>query len=946
MAPGFEYRLLGPVGVEHDGIAVPIIGAKQQTLLATLLVDANRVVSSERLIARIWEDAPPAKALGALHTQVARLRRLLTEQTGTDTDPIATHANGYLITVFEQDLDLYRFNAQIQAADAAAATGRLPDAVTAYDQALAEWHGEPLGGTCSESLRREVGSALTERHLSVTEARLDAVLRLGRHQQALADLAELTAAHPLRERFWEQYMLALYRSGRQGDALAAYRDVSTQLAEELGVEPGTGLRDLHQRILAADPDLIRDQATQPVIPTARPARVVPGQLPASIRHFTGRAAELKVLNELLSEATAKGPVVISAIGGTAGIGKTALAVHWAHLHADRFPDGQLYVNLRGFDPSNTPMPAGDVVRHLLDALGIPAQRIPTSPDEQAGLYRSVLADRRMLVLLDNARDAIQVRPLLPASPGTLVLVTSRNQLGTLIALDGAVPLTLDLLTHDEALNLLTRRLGHERVHADERASSELIDLCVRLPLALNIAAARAALRPAHPLSACVDELRDARQRLDALAVEGEVADIRAVFSWSYRALDSETAGMFRLLGLHPGPDVSVPAAASLTALDLDRTRRALNKLSAAHLLTEHAPGRYMFHDLLQAYAAEQAHTNDSPTDRDAALRRVCDFYTHTAYSADRLMDAPRPLIQLDPPSPGSDPLSMADMTAATAWFDAEHANLLAAQESAAEHFWHGAVYQLAWVLTTFLRHRGRLRDQIAAWQAGLRAAEQLPDPTPQTVAHRLLGRAYTELGDPEEGMRHLQQALALAEQHFDLTQQAHSHRLLAWTWELRGDDRQALYHSTHSLDLYRTLDQPLWEADALNGIGWHAAHLGEYDTARTHCEAALNLHRHHHNRDGEAATLDSLGYIAHLSGQYHAAIEYYQQAHNLLRSLGNNYASAFVFEHLGHPHAALGEYEQARTAWQRAHKLYQEQGRVQDADRVERQLNERLSARP
>jgi DNA-binding SARP family transcriptional activator len=521
MAPGFEYRLLGPVEVEHDGVAVPIRGAKQRALLAALLADANRVVSGERLIAWIWESAPPAKALGALHNQVARLRQVLTKQAGPDADPITTHADGYLITLDGQDFDLHRFNIWTQSADAAAAADRLQDALMAYDQALAEWHGEPLSGIRSESLRLGLGSALTERHLTVIEARLDTVLRLGQHRPALAELAELTAAHPLREHFWEQYMLALYRCGRQGDALTTYRGVSALLAEELGIEPGAGLRKLHQRILAADPALVLEQARQPAAPAAHPAHTVPRQLPASIRHFSGRSAELKIINELLTEVAAGGPVVIAAIGGTAGIGKTALALHWAHLHADWFPDGQLYVNLRGFDPSDTPMPTSDAIRRLLDALGVPVQRIPTDPDEQAGLYRSVLAGRRMLVLLDNARDAEQVRPLLPASPGTLVLVTSRNQLGTLIALDGAVPLTLDPLTHDEALILLTRRLGHERVHAEDHATSKLIDLCARLPLALNIAAARVALQPARALSACVDELRDARHRLDSLAMKAE-----------------------------------------------------------------------------------------------------------------------------------------------------------------------------------------------------------------------------------------------------------------------------------------------------------------------------------------------------------------------------------------------------------------------------------------
>ena len=345
--------------------------------------------------------------------------------------------------------------------------------------------------------------------------------------------------------------------------------------------------------------------------------------------------------------------MISAISGTAGVGKTALAVHWGHQVAPHFPDGQLYVNLRGFDPSHPPLAPADAHRRLLDALGVPPGRIPADPEGQAALYRSQLAGLRLLILLDNARTAEQVRPLLPGAPGSLVIVTSRDRLGGLVALDGAVPLTLDLLTEGEALDLLTRRLGPERVHQAGPAVAELIRACARLPLALNIAAAQAALPPSRPLSELVEELRDTRQRLDSLSMGDATADVRAVFSWSYRALSPDAARTFGLLGLAPGPDISLDAVASLTAQEPARAQRALAELTRAHLLTEHAPDRFSFHDLLRAYAADEARRQRSAAEQEAALRRVCDFYLHVAQAGDRLVQPGRPHIELESPVAGT-----------------------------------------------------------------------------------------------------------------------------------------------------------------------------------------------------------------------------------------------------------------------------------------------------
>lgn len=931
-----RFALLGPLAL-FDGTDEPleVAGPRLRVLLAALLLHANTPISGEALAEAAWDGAPPPAALRTLRSHMARLRRMLGSEGGAR---IKARAPGYLIRIEQLELDVLEFEALCHRASAALREQCWAEASDAAARALRLWRGEPLLDVASQTLRDEFVPRLERMRLQSFEDQAEADLRLGRYEQMVPQLRDQVMRHPLREPLHGLLMLALVRAGCQAEALEAYQVARRVLADELGVEPGPKLRDLYQRILSGDSEFVTS-ARQPF---TSPRGAVPRQLPAPTRYFTGRQTELDTILKLTQDADRApgrgGAVVISAIDGAAGIGKTALAIHAAHQLAERFPDGQLYVNLHGFDPDGVPIAPSEAVRRLLHAIGVPAQRIPADIDAQAALYRSELAGRRMLVLLDNARDAAQVRPLLPGSPGCLVMITSRNQLVGLVAVDGAVPLTLDLFTVHEARNLLIGRLGRERVHAEEHAVAELIDLCARLPLALNIAAARAALHPARRLSELVDELRDARRRLGALAVGDNTVDVREVFSWSYRTLDPEPARMFRLLSLHPGPDLSLEAAASLTARDPEHTRRALDALTSAHLLTQHTPDRYSFHDLLRVYAADQAHTHDNPTERQGALRRVCDFYLHTADAADYLLNPHRSPIQLGPPASATCSQPLADDPAAMAWFQAEHCNLLAAQRAATGHDWHATVWQMAWTLTTF-HYRQAREDELQVWPAALNAAAHLPDPTTRTLAHRRLANAHAHLGRHQEAIEHLHQALALAEYHHDPADQARTHHVLANARARQGDDRQALNHATQALNLLRTLDQPALEAIALNQVGWYAARLGDYETARARCQSALTLHRRHHNPDGQAAALDSLGYIDYHTGHHHQAIEHYQQALTLYRSLGNTYYCADALDALGHPHAALGQRQRARTAWRQALELYQQQERTQETGRVQQQLN-------
>src|SRR5580693_8151217 len=620
---------------------VSVSAPRQRVLLAALLLSAGQVVSLDTLAETLWEGGPPAGARGALHSAVQRLRSTLGP---AGASLIETRPPGYLIKADGAGLDIREFSVLAARGHAAAEAGTWAEAASLLREALGRWRGEPLADVPSQVLRDREVPPLAEQRLHALAARIDADLHLGRHGEVVAELRQLVADHPLQEQFHAQLMLSLYRAGRQADALAAYQVVRRVLADQLGIDPGPELRLLHQRILGADRELLLPAGAElpgslPAAPSApaaqgarppAPGQVVPRQLPAATRHFAGRDGALKELAGLAAEAAEGSPAtVLAVITGTAGIGKTTLALHFAHRAAGQFPDGQLYVNLRGFDPAGSPVTAEEALRLLLDALSVPAVRVPLGLDAQAGLYRSLLAGQRMLVLLDNARDAEQVRPLLPASPGRLVIVTSRNQLTSLVAAEGAAPLTLDVLTDGEAHELLGRCLGPERVADDPSAAGALIQLCARLPLALSIAAARTYSQPRLSLAALTADLRDARSRLDALDAGHATANVRAVLSWSYQQLDPPAARLFRLLGLHPGPDISAAAAASVAGLPLDEGRRALVELTRAHLLAEHVPGRFSCHDLLRAYAAELTQSSDTEAERRAATGRMFDHYLHT-----------------------------------------------------------------------------------------------------------------------------------------------------------------------------------------------------------------------------------------------------------------------------------------------------------------------------
>jgi tetratricopeptide (TPR) repeat protein/DNA-binding XRE family transcriptional regulator len=696
----------------------------------------------------------------------------------------------------------------------------------------------------------------------------------------------------------------------------------------------------------------RPPVGEPGQPSGRAAfgAVVPRQLPGAVSHFTGRAAELAALTGLLDQAgpVAPGTVVISAIGGTAGVGKTALALHWAHQVAARFPDGQLYVNLRGFDPSGTPATAAEAIRGFLHALNVPAGSIPASPVAQAGLYRSLLSGQRMLIVLDNARDEQQVRPLLPASPASQVIVTSRNQLSGLAAAEGARLVTLDVPSHAEAAHMLTARLGAARAAAEPAAVDRIAGLCACLPLALAVAAARAAARPRFPLAALADELADAAGRLDALDAGDPGSSVRAVFSWSCRQLSGEAARMFRLLGLHPGPDISVPGAASLAGMAEAGARRLLHQLARAHLIAEHLPGRYAFHDLLRAYAAEQARHTGSGDEGHAAIGRVLDHYLHTAAGAARLLDPAMEPVALAPPRPGAAAGKPADYRQARAWFEAEHQVLLAAVSLAAGSGLDAHAWQLPWAMTDFLQACGHWQEWAATQRTALAAANRLGDAAAQAVSSRLLASAWTDLGDHDRALGLYATSLTLYQRLGNRRGQAKIHHSLCALAERQGRYADALGHSEQALRLFKAIGDKPSEAATLNSVGWCHGLLGDYQQARVCCRQALILTAEIGDRWTEGCVWDSVGYAEHHLGNLAEAAACYQRALSILRESGARVSEAGTLTRLGDTRHAAGELAQAGQAWRRALAILEDLQHP-DADQVRAKLartNHHASANP
>jgi DNA-binding SARP family transcriptional activator len=721
-------RVLGPVQVRANGGWLSA-SPQQRLLLALLVLQAGHVIPVADLIDVLWPDAPPTSARASIQVMVSRLRQILA---GVPDASVERCGDAYRLLIAPCSTDVEQFRLFARAArDAADAA----EALSTFDQALALWRGPALADVPDSARIEAIRFSLAEERLSAMQDRIGALLTIGLASQAAEELTGLVAAHPLAERLAGLLMLALYRCGRQADALQVFRDLRERLSGELAIEPGRDLQYLHQQILAGNIAL-----STAVSPSTGSGELLPGvheltaarddpqsiprQLPAGVAHFVGRAADLRALDSLLTRlGSADGSVPISAISGTAGVGKTALALHWAHQRAHDFPDGQLYVNLGAFGPSRVPVRAADAIGGFLDALGVPTARRPAGVEVLAALYRSVLADKQMLVILDNADDEEQVRPLLPGADRCLVLVTSRRRLAGLAASEGAHLITLDVLSQPEALDLLAKRLGTDVTAIAPEAVTQLATLCGRLPLALSVAAVRVAESPDLDLAALTARMQDVRNRLDLLDLGERAGNVRTVFSWSYTNLSRPAARMFRLFAVHPGPDIGLGAAASLLGCPVGQARRILAELTGAHMVTEHRLDRWLLHGLLRAYANERARSDEDRTESDAAMQRALDYYVQTARSAAVLLSPGRePAFVLSPPSVGVEPDCIDSADEATAWYDAEQQVLVEVISWAAAAGFDMHAWQLACELADFFAMRARWREALAQAQQVLRLA--------------------------------------------------------------------------------------------------------------------------------------------------------------------------------------------------------------------------------
>jgi DNA-binding SARP family transcriptional activator len=971
--PHLEFRLLGPVEVTDRTGPVPLGGAPGQRILAALLLDADRVVSVEQLVAAAWGERPPATARVQVQNRVSALRRRLDPE-GSRPGRIATAGSGYVIHVDEDHLDLHRFDRLVSWAEERVAEGGYEKATTLLREALGLWRGPALDLARTPALEAAARS-LEETRARALERRMALDLVAGSHGEMLAELTAATLAHPYRERLWAYLMLAQYRAGRRADALDTFRQTRVRLTEELGVEPGSDLQKLHEAILRGDDALAETSAIgrwaavsragsaagpgEAPAPARRPRSApVPRQLPRDVSGFTGRAGELAMLDALLTETGEDGRTGgVAVIAGTAGVGKTALALHWAHGVADRFPDGQLYVNLLGFAPG-TPMRPIHALAQFLRALSPQAEEQPCDEAEAAALYRSGLAGRRMLVVLDNACSVEQVRPLLPGSPGCLVLVTSRDRLGGLVAREGARRIALDVLPGDEAHALLGRILGYDRTRAEAAAVAELSTVCAHLPLALRIAAAN--ILDGSPRTIADQVAALAENRLALLTVRGdEDAAVQAAFDLSYRSVPADARRLFRLLALVPGPDVTVGAAAALAGVGERDAAGLLDRLAGGHLIDQHRRGRYAFHDLLRRYAAE--HAERDATESVAAAARLSGWYLRGADRAARLLFPDVLRLPTAAAGPDNGSIRFADRGAALAWLHAERNNLIAACVTLAD----GGPPRLAWLLAGALRgylgRHGHRIDYRTVVSAALDAAIRDGDERAQAMLNHSLAHVHHSQGRHESAIECLEQAMVLSRRsgwsdsegiahsnlgivyaetgRLDLAAQRFTTALrlvrdsggtsgvgtiltnLGHLHRLQGRLELAAAELTEAIAAYERSGAASRAVEAQDSLGSALHELGRFTDALTRLEHCLVRCREAGNRSTEANVLYKLAAVHRDAGRHPVALRYAREALDLARELGFLLKEMDALNVLGTIHGALADHPAAEACHRAALRL-------------------------
>jgi DNA-binding SARP family transcriptional activator len=988
------YRMLGPLEVQVDGAWRGISAAKWRTVLAVLLVNSGQVVSTDELIGEVWPEEAPATAVNLVSVYVHRLRRQLPDGSRR----LVTRSPGYQLLATPDNIDVGQFDRMMRDGRAALAAREPERAAGLLNAAEALWHGTRAFADVPPSplITAEAGR-LEDCRVEALELRIQADLGCGRHAQVVPELRRLLADHPLREGMWALLMRALQRSGRQAEALEAYAHARQQIADELGVDPSAELRQLYEQILradaGADPAFLptppaadspfADASPSPLVtpaaagqegeparpgqppgppaaaadPAAAPAPESPdgharagqpespalprlAQLPADIPDFTGRAEHLRDLHELLSgprRPDSPGAVVVAAVIGAGGLGKTTLAVHAAHLLRAQYPDGQLYANLQG--ASARPAAPGEVLARFLRDLGMDPARIPADPEERAAQYRTRLTDRRVLVVLDDAPDAAHVRPLLPGSASCAVLVTTRNRMPDLA---GSRFVDLDVLQPGEARDMFTGIIGPIRAGAEPEATAEVLAACAGLPLAIRIAGARLAARTRWSVRDLARRLSDERRRLDELKT-GDLA-VRACFEVSFASLPGpaepdgvDPAQAFRLLGLWQGPSIGLPAAAALLGQPEDQVADALEVLVDAQLLQSPAPDRYRFHDLLRAYAAERALAEESAETRQQAVHRLLDWYLFTSVDMVRVVSPHRNLVRVGAPRAGCHPLQFGTADEALNWCEQERANLVAATLQAADH----GLYDVAWKLPvsalSFFNRRTYRAEWITTHQVALASARRVADRVGEAWVLNNLGMAHNQVGQ-RDAIGYFEQALAIRRELGDAHGEAQAANNLADTYLRLGLFREALGPLRQALELQQRLAYRFGEAVARHNLGEAYLHLDRCSEAIDSFEEARQIFHVLGDAHGEAYAQHYLGRAFLQCGRIEDALGPLNDALRIRRAGGERLAEAHTLWQLGNAQLAAHRADEARQSWARALNLFEALDDLPQADLLRSQM--------
>ncbi len=945
------FRMLGPLEVQTKGGWTEVSAPKWRTVLAVLLLNPGQAVSTDRLIMELWGDDPPARPANQVSIYVHRLRKLIGE---AGSRILVTRAPGYQILLGREDLDAQRFAALTAAGRAELSNGDARRAAALLAEALDLWRGGALADVPTSALVSAEVTRLEESRLEAQVLRIQADIACGRSDEVVLELQRLVVDHPIREGLWVLLIGALRGAGRPAEALDAYAQARKAIGDELGVDPGAELQQLYQEMLAADvaPPRAGRRATDvllAVAPAGSSAAAAPAapeplplvaQLPADIPDFTGRSDHVQNLRDMLSgghRRDSPGAVVVAAVIGTGGLGKTTLAVHAAHLLRTQFPDGQLYANMLG--ATQQPAPPRDVLARFLRDLGMDPARIPVGEEERAAQFRSRLTDRRVLIVLDDARDAAQVRPLLPGSASCAVLVTTRSRMPDLA---GSRFVDLDVLEPAEGRALFTGIVGPGRADAEPDATEEVLTVCAGLPLAIRIVGARLAARRNWTVRSMAARLSDERRRLDEMQA-GDLA-VRACFEVSFSSLPGrpypdgiDPAQAFRLLGVWQGLTIGLPAAAALVGQPEAAVADALEVLVDAQLLQSPAPDRYRFHDLLRAYAADRALAEEPADVREEAVRRILTWYLHTVAAMARIVSPHRDEVPLEPPGPGCRPLTFATADQAIDWCESERANLVAATQQASGRGLDDVAWKLPVAALSFFNRRAYRAEWVSTHRIGLDSARRAGDQAGEAWILNNLGMLYGQLRMPE-AVDYFEQALAIRQKIGDQAGEAQAANNLADAYLRLQRADEALEPLARSMEIQRRIGSRFGEAVALNNLGEAYLHLGRVDEAIDCLQRAREIFEAIGDTHGVGYSLHYLGAAFLERGRLDEALDCFRRALRIRRAGGERLAEAQTLRQLGRAQRVARQPEDARESWTRALIAFEALEEPAQADEVRAEL--------